>query len=77
MDYLHQQTGDSNFAPRPVLQELVESGRIGAVSGKGLYEFSQECDSVVKRRDKQLTDLLAWLQVKDPVANIGLDKKGR
>jgi 3-hydroxybutyryl-CoA dehydrogenase len=44
MDYLHQQTGDANFAPRPVLQELVESGRKGAVSGKGWHEFSEEYD---------------------------------
>jgi 3-hydroxybutyryl-CoA dehydrogenase len=41
-DYLHQQTGDSNFAPRPVLQELVESGRIAAVSGNDWCEFSEE-----------------------------------
>ena len=37
-EYLRQQTGDPNLAPRPVLRSLVESGRIGAVSGKGWYD---------------------------------------
>ena len=46
-EYLRQQTGDPNLAPRPVLRSLVESGRIGAVSGKGWYEFNGDYASIV------------------------------
>ena len=75
IEYLHQQTGDPNFAPRPVLRGLLESGRLGAMSGKGWYEFNEDYASVVHERDKQLQDLLSWLRLKDPVAKIGVDGK--
>lgn len=71
-EYLHEQTGDPNFAARPVLRALVDSGSVGAISGKGWYEFQADYASVVSSRDKQLQDLLEWLRVNDPVAGIGI-----
>jgi 3-hydroxybutyryl-CoA dehydrogenase len=71
-EYLNQQTGDPNFAVRPVLRRLVQEGYLGAVAGKGWYEFEASYPSVVSRRDAQLKELLGWLQLKDPLRNIGI-----
>jgi 3-hydroxybutyryl-CoA dehydrogenase len=73
VEYLYQQTGDANFSPRSVLRELVDEGSVGAMCGKGWYEFSGDCPSVVKERDQQLLDLLSWLRQKDPVSRIGIN----
>ena len=73
-EYLHEQTGDPNFAARPVLRRLVDEGNAGAMSGKGWYEFEADYPTVVSRRDRQLSDLLTWLRRKDAVAAIGLKK---
>jgi 3-hydroxybutyryl-CoA dehydrogenase len=73
-EYLHEQTGDPNFAARPVLRRLVDEGHAGAISGKGWYEFEGDYPTVVSRRDRQLGDLLTWLQQKDAVTGIGLKK---
>src|SRR4029078_5682732 len=72
-EYLHDQTGDPNFAPRPVLRQLVNEGKAGAVSGEGWYRFSADYPTVVRRRDSQLKQLLAWLRLNDPVSNIGAE----
>src|SRR3984885_4505610 len=69
-EYLHRETGDVNFSPRPVLHSLVESGRLGALSGKGWYEFNMDYASIVRARDKQLQELLSWLQLHDPVSKV-------
>jgi 3-hydroxybutyryl-CoA dehydrogenase len=61
-EYLRQQTGDPNLAPRPVLRSLVETGRIGALSGKGWYQFNEEYAPIARNRDKQLQELLPWLK---------------
>ncbi len=74
-EYLHEQTGDPNFAARPVLRHLVEQGNAGAVSGKGWYEFEADYATIVGRRDSQLQDLLKWLRQTDPMARIGIRKK--
>jgi 3-hydroxybutyryl-CoA dehydrogenase len=71
-EYLHERTGDANFAVRPVLRRLVDNGYAGAVVGKGWYDFEAPYPSVVSRRDAQLKDLLSWLRRNDPVGNIGI-----
>jgi 3-hydroxybutyryl-CoA dehydrogenase len=71
-EYLHEQTGDPNFAARPVLRRLVDEGSAGAISGKGWYEFEADYLTVVSRRDRQLSDLLTWLRQKDAVPGIGI-----
>jgi 3-hydroxybutyryl-CoA dehydrogenase len=73
-EYLHEQTGDPNFAARPVLRRLVDEGSAGAISGKGWYEFEADYPTVVSRRDRQLSDLLTWLRQKDAVLGIGVKK---
>jgi 3-hydroxybutyryl-CoA dehydrogenase len=73
-EYLYRQTGDPNYAARPILQGLVREGRIGAMSGKGWYEFEADYSAVVGARDRELSDLLGWLRQTDPVAHIGLKR---
>jgi 3-hydroxybutyryl-CoA dehydrogenase len=73
-EYLHEQTGDPNFAARPVLRRLVDEGSAGAISGKGWYEFEADYPTVVSRRDRQLSDLLTWLRQKDAILGIGVKK---
>ncbi|MGP0091980.1 MAG: 3-hydroxyacyl-CoA dehydrogenase family protein [Xanthobacteraceae bacterium] len=72
IENLHERTGDPNFAPRPVLRGLIEEGSVGAVSGKGWYEFAADYATVVSKRDRQLQELLAWLRAKDPLTEIGI-----
>lgn len=72
-EYLRQQTGDPNLAPRPVLRSLVESGRIGAVSGKGWYEFNGDYASIVRNRDKQLQEL----HILAAAARSGFESRGK
>ncbi len=71
-EYIHQQTGDENFAVRPVLRRLVDDGSFGAVSGRGWYEFSEAYSKIVTERDSQLKELLRWLNDKNPVAGVGV-----
>jgi 3-hydroxybutyryl-CoA dehydrogenase len=74
--YLHEQTGDPNFAVRPVLRRLVDEGRAGAISGKGWYEFTADYARVVSNRDGQLQELLSWLRQKDTLAGVGVKSEG-
>jgi 3-hydroxybutyryl-CoA dehydrogenase len=72
--YLAEQTGNPNYAGPPVLHALVESGSIGAVAGKGWYNFKADYPSVVSTRDRQLQELLLWLRSKDSTAEIGIKR---
>ncbi len=72
-DYLHEQTGDPNFAGRSVLRNMVAKGHLGAISGRGWYRWDAAYPEVVQRRDRQLADLLDWLKVRDPAGTIGID----
>jgi 3-hydroxybutyryl-CoA dehydrogenase len=72
--YLFEQTGDPNFAGRPVLRALVDSGSVGAIAGKGWYDFEADYPAVVSNRDRQLQELLTWLRQKDPMGKIGIKR---
>lgn len=39
LNTLHEATGDANFAPVPLLLELVEAGHLGRKSGRGLFTY--------------------------------------
>lgn len=64
---LYQQTGDENFKGRKALRDLVEEGKMGAVSGQGWYRFNAPYSHIVEERDRQLMDLLDWLRDLDAV----------
>ncbi|MGW3991150.1 3-hydroxyacyl-CoA dehydrogenase family protein [Streptomyces sp. NPDC004830] len=36
---LHRHTGDSSYAPAPVLTRLIDDGRLGRTSGRGFYTY--------------------------------------
>jgi 3-hydroxybutyryl-CoA dehydrogenase len=69
-DSLHRQTGDENFKGRKALRDLVEEGRLGAMSGEGWYRFDAPYPEVVEERDRQLSDLLDWLRARDGVGRL-------
>jgi 3-hydroxybutyryl-CoA dehydrogenase len=71
-DYLYEQTGDPNLKGRPVLRALIDEGKVGAIAGKGWYDFDADYATVVGNRDRQLQDLLTWLRDKDALAGIGI-----
>ena len=56
-----------------MLRTLVEKNHLGAMTGQGWYRFHDAPDAVVQERDRQLTDLLAWLRDRDPVGGFRLD----
>jgi 3-hydroxybutyryl-CoA dehydrogenase len=69
---LHEATGDSNYAGRPILRDLIEKGKLGAIAGQGWYDFGASYDVVIEKRDAQLRSLLDWLRINDPTGNIGI-----
>jgi 3-hydroxybutyryl-CoA dehydrogenase len=71
-EYLHEQTGDPNFAARPVLRRLIDSGNVGAASGKGWYAFDSDYSKIVAARDSQLKELLLQIKAREPLANLGV-----
>lgn len=70
-EYLHERTGDANYAGRAVLKNLVARGHWGAVAGHGWYRFGRPHTEIVEERDKQLSALLDWLGAADAVKRIG------
>lgn len=73
--YLHEQTGDANYAGRKVLKDLVAQGHLGAISGQGWYRFERPHEEIVEERDRQLSELLAWLSAADAAKRISLGKQ--
>ncbi len=71
-DSLYDQTGDENFKARKALRQLVDQGHLGALTGKGWYEFGRGHEEVVTERDRQLAELLTWLRDYDAVGRIGV-----
>ncbi len=61
LEYMHAQTGQEHFRPSEALRTLVEDGRIGAAAGAGWHSWDSPYADVVMDRDRQLSDLLAWL----------------
>jgi 3-hydroxybutyryl-CoA dehydrogenase len=70
--YLHEKTGESRYANPALLRDKIDEGSLGAVAGRGWYEFRQDYPTVVKARDTQLKSLLDWLQQENPLAAFGL-----
>ena len=70
-DYLNKQPGGQHFASRPVSQNLVANGDLGAISGRGWYEFHKPYDDIVRIRDQQLSRLLGELTKMDAATEIG------
>jgi 3-hydroxybutyryl-CoA dehydrogenase len=41
LDELHDAFGDENFAPVPLLRQMVADGQLGRKSGRGFYDYGQ------------------------------------
>ena len=72
MAYMEQKTGSPANAPTETLKALVADGKAGAISGEGWYRWSDDYDDIVRERDQQLGDALAWFEQQNTVARIGL-----
>ena len=64
-DYLHRSLHRDHFARPKELDRLLSQGRVGAMNGKGWYDFGKDYQSVVSLRDLQLKELLDWLSKSD------------
>ncbi len=71
-DYLYDKTGREQFRRPPTVTKLVEKGRLGAISGQGLYKFEEDYATIVSSRDNQLKSLLDWLRANDRMAEFKL-----
>ncbi len=69
-DSLYHQTGDESYKGRKALRDLAEAGHMGAITGRGWYEYDAPYAEIVEERDRQLTDLLDWLRERDPVGRL-------
>jgi 3-hydroxybutyryl-CoA dehydrogenase len=60
-DYLYEKTRNEKFRRPPAITRFVDSGRLGAITGRGWYDFEADYASIVLSRDAQLKSLLSWL----------------
>lgn len=66
-DYLYEKTVDEKFRRPPAITRFLESDRLGAINGKGWYDFETDYTSIVLSRDAQLKSLLSWLDENERV----------
>jgi 3-hydroxybutyryl-CoA dehydrogenase len=50
--YLYEETGDSRYRPSPRVTEMVASGRLGLITGRGWFEYQGEQGELERRRDE-------------------------
>ncbi len=62
LDYMHGQTGREHFEPTETLRRMVAEGRLGAAAGRGWYDWTRPNDELVIERDRQLAEILKWLE---------------
>ncbi|MEC9341769.1 MAG: 3-hydroxyacyl-CoA dehydrogenase family protein [Pseudomonadota bacterium] len=70
-DYMRDQTGVDYYESTPTLREMIGRGEQGAISGKGWYEWEAPYPEVVRERDRQLAEILAWLENRRPLDSLG------
>jgi 3-hydroxybutyryl-CoA dehydrogenase len=71
LEYMEKQTGLTQYQPTEKLKALVSEGQLGAVAGEGWYSWKNPYPQVVMERDRQLTEILDWLQRKDSALHLG------
>ena len=41
MEVIYHETGDSKYAPSPLLRKMVRAGKLGKKTGVGFYDYSK------------------------------------
>jgi 3-hydroxyacyl-CoA dehydrogenase len=67
-NYLFEETGDARYRPSPRVAEMVESGRLGLITGRGWFEYPGEQRDVERRRDEAFALAYRALAELDEVA---------
>ncbi|MEL0083219.1 MAG: 3-hydroxyacyl-CoA dehydrogenase NAD-binding domain-containing protein [Gammaproteobacteria bacterium] len=74
MGYMGAVPGLAHFGSTELLDGMIEQGMEGAISGQGWYRWEDDHDAIVTERDRQMSELLEWLDDRDPMASIGMKK---
>lgn len=70
LEYMHAQTGQSQYEVTDTLRQLVSENKLGAAAGEGWFEWSRPNAELVMERDRQLAEILAWLAARKSIENL-------
>ena len=65
LEYMLERTGQPQYRATQSLLEQVRQGRLGAITGKGWYDWGNRYPELVMERDRQLAEIFSWLTSRD------------
>lgn len=74
LEYMLDRTGQQQYRATNSLLEQVRQGRLGAIAGKGWYDWGNRYPELVMERDRQLAEIFAWLASRDSESLVPKDQ---
>ena len=65
LEYMLERTGLEQYRATDSLRAQVRNGHLGAIAGKGWYEWGNRYPALVIERDRQLSEIFGWLALRD------------
>ncbi len=70
LEYMHAQTGQGQYKPTDALRNMVQEGKLGAMTGQGWVSWAKPNAELVMERDRQLADIFTWLSERDAMTQL-------